>query len=85
MLKVLRGTPLDLFGYSDERRQERAAIVAYKEMILELLTSLRQDNIDLAVQIASLPEHIRGYGHVKARHVASTQAKQAELLAHWRM
>ena len=84
-LKFLRGTPLDLFGYSDERRQERAAIVAYKEMILELLPSLRQDNVDLAVQIASLPEHIRGYGHVKAQHVARVQVKQAELLARWRM
>jgi indolepyruvate ferredoxin oxidoreductase len=83
-LKFLRGTPFDLFGYSEERRQERAAIKAYKEMILEVLSSLRQDNIDLAVQIASLPEHIRGYGHVKARHVASTQEKQAELLARWR-
>jgi indolepyruvate ferredoxin oxidoreductase len=54
-------------------------------MILELLNSLRQDNIDLAVQIASLPEHIRGYGHVKAQHVASVQVKQAELLARWRV
>lgn len=83
-LKFLRGTPFDLFGRSDERRQERAAIEAYKETILELLNSLREDNIDLAVEIAALPENIRGYGHVKARHVASVQAKQTDLLARWR-
>jgi indolepyruvate ferredoxin oxidoreductase len=84
MLKFLRGTPLDLFGYSDERREERAAIDAYKETILELLASLNQDNLELAVQIASIPENIRGYGHVKARHVASAQEKQTELLSRWR-
>ncbi len=83
-LKFLRGTPFDLFGYSEERRQERAAIETYKATILELLRSLNQNNLDLAVQIASIPENIRGYGHVKARHVATAQEKQAELLARWR-
>jgi indolepyruvate ferredoxin oxidoreductase len=83
-LKFLRGTPFDPFGFSDERQQERTAIEAYKQTILELLTSLNQSNIDLAVQIASIPENIRGYGHVKARHVASAQEKQTELLARWR-
>ena len=83
-LKFLRETPFDPFGFSDERQQERTAIGAYKQTILELLTSLNQSNIDLAVQIASIPENIRGYGHVKARHVASAQEKQTELLARWR-
>jgi indolepyruvate ferredoxin oxidoreductase len=45
---------------------------------------LNQSNIDLAVQIASIPENIRGYGHVKAHHIASAQEKQSELLARWR-
>lgn len=83
-LKFLRETPFDPFGFSDERQQERAAIDVYKQTILELLISLNQSNIDLAVQIASIPENIRGYGHVKARHVASAQEKQTELLARWR-
>lgn len=84
-LRFLRGTPLDVFGYSQERRHERAAIDTYRQTILELLTSLKQDNVDLAVQIASIPENIRGYGHVKAQHVADAKAKQAELLARWRV
>ena len=83
-LKFLRGTPFDPLGFTDERKQERAAIETYKQTILELLTSLNQSNIDLAVQIASIPENIRGYGHVKARHVESAQEKQTELLARWR-
>lgn len=83
-LKFLRETPFDPFGFSDERQQERAAIESYKQTILELLISLNQSNIDLAVQIASIPENIRGYGHVKAHHIASAQEKQTELLARWR-
>jgi indolepyruvate ferredoxin oxidoreductase len=84
-LRFLRGTPLDLFGFSDERRQERAAIESYKETVLELLAALSQDKIDLAVQIASLPENIRGYGHVKARNVAIAEEKKKALLARWRV
>ncbi|HLS83388.1 MAG TPA: DUF6537 domain-containing protein, partial [Arenimonas sp.] len=50
----------------------------------ELLAGLDAGNADLAVEIASVPEHIRGYGHVKEAHLAKAKGKEAELLARWR-
>ena len=80
-LKVLRGTALDPFGYSTERRRERALIEEYTLDIEKLLPVLSHSNIELAVKIASVPEHIRGYGHVKARHLAEAQERRTRLLA----
>jgi indolepyruvate ferredoxin oxidoreductase len=82
-LKILRGTPLDPFGYSQERRTERALIAEYQNCIEALLPELTPDNIDLAVQIASVPEHIRGYGHVKAKHLEESKNKTQKLLEQW--
>ena len=82
-LKILRGTVLDPFGYSQERRTERALISEYKTCIEALLPKLKPDNIDLAVQIASVPEYIRGYGHVKARHLEEAKKKTQTLLEQW--
>eukprot|EP01034_Spumella_vulgaris_P023325 gene23326-29537_t len=67
-MKGLRGTALDIFGNTEERRTERALIVEYRACIDELLERLSSDNLALAVEIARIPEEIRGYGHVKARH-----------------
>jgi indolepyruvate ferredoxin oxidoreductase len=78
-LKFLRGTPLDLFGYSKHRRIERQMIRDYETSIDELLESLDSANIDLAVEIASLPEQVRGYDLVKDRQYADARAKQTEL------
>ena len=64
-LRGLRGTMLDPFGRSAERRRERALIRDYRERIERLLARLTRDNLDLAVAIAAVPEHIRGFGHVK--------------------
>ncbi len=83
-LRRVRGTALDVFGYTRERRMERRLIVEYEATIDELLTKLTTDNHPLALQIAALPEQIRGYGHVKERSVNVAQAKQTELLAAWR-
>jgi indolepyruvate ferredoxin oxidoreductase len=83
-LKILRGTPLDPFGYSQERRTERALIAEYKFCIEALLPELKSDNIDLAVQIASVPEYIRGYGHVKAKYLKEAKLKTEALLEQWR-
>jgi indolepyruvate ferredoxin oxidoreductase len=80
-LKSLRGTPLDIFGYTAERKMERALPVAYRDTITTLLAQLTKDNLAKAVAIASIPEEIRGYGHVKERHLALAEAKQAGLLA----
>jgi indolepyruvate ferredoxin oxidoreductase len=83
-LKGLRGTVFDIFGYSEERKTERALIGAYEKTVDELLASLSHDNHALAVEIASLPEHIRGFGPVKARHLTEARAKEAALLARFR-
>ena len=83
-LRFLRGSPLDIFGYDAERRTERALIDEYETLIDELLGKLAVDNHGVAVQLAGIPEDIRGYGHVKMRHLESARAKQAELLAKFR-
>ena len=82
--KFLRGTAFDMFGKTDERRMERKLIADYFATIESLLTDLSLGNHALAVEIARIPEHIRGYGHVKEAHLATALEKQAALLARWR-
>jgi indolepyruvate ferredoxin oxidoreductase len=79
-LKVLRGTALDVFGYSAERREERALVGQYRAAIESLLPGLSTANRDAAAAFARVPEQIRGYGHVKARHVAAARAQWTLLL-----
>ena len=83
-MKWLRGTALDLFGYSEERRTERSMIGEYEAMIKEIIGGLTHENHALAVEIASLPEGLRGYGHVKERHIAEVAAEKAHLMDLWR-
>ncbi len=83
-LKVLRGSALDPFGYSAERRAERAAIGAYETLLDELCAGIDHDKHALAVELASIPEHVRGYGHVKERHLKAAKSRQDELLAAFR-
>jgi indolepyruvate ferredoxin oxidoreductase len=83
-LKGLRGTRLDPFGHTAERRMERELIREYETLIEELLGKLTRDNLALAVELASLPEHIRGYGHVKLEHLATVRAEQQRLLTAFR-
>jgi indolepyruvate ferredoxin oxidoreductase len=80
-LKGLRGTPFDLFGYTGERRTERALIAEYEQAVEALLKGLDAQNHALAVQIASLPEEIRGFGYIKMRNIAAARKKRGELLA----
>ncbi|HXK22804.1 MAG TPA: indolepyruvate ferredoxin oxidoreductase family protein [Myxococcota bacterium] len=82
--KRLRGTPLDVFGRTAHRRIERALIGEYETTIDELLGSLSAGNHELAVEIASIPEHIRGYDLVKEAHLRSAKAREAELLEKFR-
>ncbi|MDH3660300.1 MAG: indolepyruvate ferredoxin oxidoreductase family protein [Alphaproteobacteria bacterium] len=79
-LKHLRGTAFDPFGYTAERRTERRLITHYEALLVEILTLLDHDNQALAIEIASLPEQIRGFGHVKERHLAEVRAREAALL-----
>ena len=82
-LKVLRGTALDVFGYSEERRAERSLVVEYRSAIESLLPTLNASNCEAAAAFARVPEQIRGYGHVKARHLAAARVQWAQLLARY--
>ncbi|WP_140627390.1 indolepyruvate ferredoxin oxidoreductase family protein [Methylibium rhizosphaerae] len=83
-MRGLRGTAFDVFGYTEERRMERALIGEYRNTVEELLQALKADNLSQAVEIARLPEDIRGYGHVKERHLAAVRPKWEQLLKQWR-
>jgi len=83
-LRRFRGTALDPFGKTAERRTERALPGAYETMLAEILAALAPHNHKLAVELAQIPEHIRGYGHVKERHLKAAKAKEAELLSAFR-
>jgi indolepyruvate ferredoxin oxidoreductase len=83
-LKGLRGTALDVFGYTAERRAERQLATDYEETIAELLADLNAGNHALAVEIAEIPNLIRGFGHVKEAAIVKAKAREAELFAEWR-
>ena len=76
----LRGTALDLFGRTEERRMERALVDRYVERIQALLPALQPDRLAVATQIAAIPLSMRGFGHVKLANVALAQVREAELL-----
>ena len=82
-MKGLRGGAFDVFGYTAERKKERALIDEYFTTVDALLTGLDRDNHALAVEIASIPEHIRGYGHIKEEHLADARKRHDELMALW--
>ena len=79
----LRGTMLDIFGRSAERKMERKLIDEYEATVKTLLNSLTPDNHALAVEIASVPDAIRGYGHIKEQSVKEAKAKESTLLKAW--
>lgn len=79
--KFLRGTALDPFGHTEERRMERELIREYEDTVERLLAGLNAQNHALAVQIASIPDEMRGFGYIKQRNVAAARKKRDELLA----
>jgi indolepyruvate ferredoxin oxidoreductase len=79
-MKFLRGTPFDAFGYTEERKTERALIREYEDTTARLLVDLTPQNHATAIQIASLPEEIRGYGHIKLKSIEAARKKRDELL-----
>jgi indolepyruvate ferredoxin oxidoreductase len=80
----LRGTPFDPFGWTSERRAERALIGWYERLVAEIISDLPSGNHDVAIELASLPTSIRGFGHVKAKAIAQAKARELELRAAWR-
>jgi indolepyruvate ferredoxin oxidoreductase len=83
--KFLRGTPFDPFNRSAHRRIERKLARDYEARVEELCEGLGADNFDVAVQIAGLPEHVRGFESVKERQLEAALAKEQELLAAFRL
>ena len=82
--KVLRGTAFDPFGYSTERKTERALVRDYEALLDEVLAKLDAGNHHIAVGLAAIPEKIRGFGHVKMRHLKAAKADEAVLLDQFR-
>jgi indolepyruvate ferredoxin oxidoreductase len=80
-LKFLRGGPLDPFGYASHRKMERDLIVNYEQQIDNLLNNINPKNYEVAVDIASLPEQIRGYDIVKDESIAGVKKHEKTLFA----
>ena len=80
-LKFLRGTALDVFGRTEERRTERALIGEYQSSLSVILNQLNADNHRLAVDVARIPEHIKGFGHVKERNLKAARTQWNALMA----
>ena len=83
-LKGLRGGAFDVFGKTEERQTERALIQQYRASIDEVLRSLNADNHATAVEIARIPEQIKGYGHVKERNLKPARERWNALMAQYR-
>ncbi|SAK71541.1 indolepyruvate ferredoxin oxidoreductase [Caballeronia catudaia] len=83
-MKGLRGTALDVFGKTDERRTERAMIADYIALVDEFCATLDMDRVDTALQLAKLPDEIRGFGHVKERNMAAVAKKRERLIGRYR-
>ena len=83
-LRRLRGTRLDVFGYTAERREERALIAEYEATVADLLAGLSGETLASAVEIAALAQRIRGFGHVKQRNIAAVRDEHARRMAAYR-
>lgn len=73
--KFLRGTALDIFGKTEERQTERALIQEYIDSVTEVLASLNIENHSIAVQLANVPDQIKGFGHVKERNLKAAMVQ----------
>jgi indolepyruvate ferredoxin oxidoreductase len=78
--RFLRGTALDPFGYTAERKQERTDIEDYRQLLDAVMADLDGDNYSTALELARLPAKLRGFGHVKERNRAQLATRRAELL-----
>ncbi len=80
-LKPLRGGRLDVFGYQADRRAERALIAEYERVVRDVAMRLQSGDLEIALEIARLPDRIRGFGHVKDATLAAAAQALAELQA----
>lgn len=79
--RFLRGTPLDVFGYNADRKLERDLIAGYEKDVATVLGLLSPLNHDIAVELLSLPDRIRGYGPVKDKAINEAKVRYAQLAA----
>ncbi|MBS1170820.1 MAG: indolepyruvate ferredoxin oxidoreductase family protein, partial [Burkholderiaceae bacterium] len=79
--RFLRGTMFDIFAYTEERKAERALADEYRTLVESLLPRMTAANLPTIIAIASIPEDIRGYSHVRQHHLAAARKKEAKLLA----
>jgi indolepyruvate ferredoxin oxidoreductase len=82
--KGLRGTALDVFGYTEERRTERQLIRDFEALLEEIVANLTPTNHATAVGLATVQQKIRGFGHIKERNLKAAKAEEADLLARFR-
>ena len=82
--KLLRGTVLDIFGYTAERKQERQDIEDYRLLLEQLAAGLQDDNYELAVQLAELPMQLRGFGHIKDQNRDKLGLQRQQLMDQFR-
>ncbi|HEX3363756.1 indolepyruvate ferredoxin oxidoreductase family protein [Phenylobacterium sp.] len=82
-MKGLRGTALDIFGYTDERKMERGLIADYEAALSKIVDGLSPERLATAAQIAAIPQKIRGYGHVKEASVGPAKAEEKALWGRW--
>jgi indolepyruvate ferredoxin oxidoreductase len=83
-LRRLRGTALDPFRWTEDRKLDRRLLDEYERLVGELVSALRPGNHDIAVELASLPDGIRGFGHVRKRHAEHAKRREAALLDEFR-
>ena len=82
-LKGLRGTAFDPFGRTEERRTERELITRYQADVERLIAQITPERHALALRLAGWPDAVRGYGHVKARHLAQAMTQRDAAWAQW--
>ena len=80
----LRGSRLDPFARSHDRKLDRELIADYEHLVDEIVVNLDSSNHEAAIELAALPEQIRGYGHVRERYLAGARKRQAALLEDFR-
>lgn len=83
-LKGLRGTPFDPFGYTAERRSERQAIRDFEALMSGIAAELDHQRMAIAMELARLPQAVKGFGHVRDRNARAVTLKQAELMRRWK-
>jgi len=83
-MRSLRGSALDIFNYSAHRRMERELIAWYRGLITQVMDRMMDDNLAQALEIAALPDQIRGYEHIKEENIAKVKKLAEEKLAEMR-